>query len=201
VLSNRFSPHSAHASLEKFQHLKQQTSVAEYIHRFEEMMVLKQIDYLGLTEPYFISSFIVGLKEGIKHYLIPHNPQTLCETYWKAKELEKGILVNKSFFQHHQHTPNHNLTSTQIFTQKHPIQCQPPLPENPHPRPAHNPPPNRCPFSLENLESDGVAKNLGPQSRNFLASLEEPSMQCQWTLKNALLWSRVWRRKTTSFCR
>jgi hypothetical protein len=47
-------------------------------------MVLMQMDYPRLIEPYFISSFIVGFKEGIKHYLIPH---TLCEIYWKAKEL------------------------------------------------------------------------------------------------------------------
>jgi hypothetical protein len=77
MLSNRFSPHSAHASLEIFYHLKHQTSVSEYIYRFEEMIALMQMDYPGLIEPYFISSFIAGLKEGIKHYLIPHSPQTL----------------------------------------------------------------------------------------------------------------------------
>jgi hypothetical protein len=77
MLSNRFSPHSAHASLEFFYHLKHQTSVSEYIYRFEEMIALMQMDYPGLIEPYFISSFIAGLKEGIKHYLIPHSPQTL----------------------------------------------------------------------------------------------------------------------------
>jgi hypothetical protein len=70
--------------------------VAEYIKQFEEMMTLMQMDYPGLTEPYFVSSFIAGLKEGIKHYLIPHSPQTLCDTYWKANELEKGILLKKS---------------------------------------------------------------------------------------------------------
>jgi hypothetical protein len=60
------------------------------------MMALMQLDYPGLSESYFVSSFIVGLKDGIKHYLIPHSPQTLCDTYWKAKELEKGILHKKS---------------------------------------------------------------------------------------------------------
>jgi hypothetical protein len=49
-----------------------------------------------MEEPYYVSSFIAGFREGIKHYLIPHNPQSLCETYWKAKELEKCILVKKS---------------------------------------------------------------------------------------------------------
>jgi hypothetical protein len=55
--------------------------VTKYIQKFEEMMGLMQMDYPGLNEQYFISNFIAGLREGIKHYLIPHNPQTLCETY------------------------------------------------------------------------------------------------------------------------
>jgi hypothetical protein len=74
IVSNRFFSHSAHSSLENFYHLKQTSSVAEYIQQFEEMMSLMQIEHLGLSEPYFVSSFIAGLKEGIKHYLIPHNP-------------------------------------------------------------------------------------------------------------------------------
>jgi hypothetical protein len=60
------------------------------------LMSLMQMNYRGLIETYCISSFIAGLGDGIKHYLIPHSPQTFCETYWKAKELEKGILHKKS---------------------------------------------------------------------------------------------------------
>jgi hypothetical protein len=59
-------------------------------------MALMQIEYPNLPEPHYVSSFIAGLKEGIEHYLIPHSSQSLCETYWKTKELEKNILVNKS---------------------------------------------------------------------------------------------------------
>jgi hypothetical protein len=59
-------------------------------------MSLIQMYYPGLTESYFVSSFITVLKDGIKHYLIPHSPQSLCDAYWKAKELEKGILHKKS---------------------------------------------------------------------------------------------------------
>jgi hypothetical protein len=81
LVTNRFSHHSTHSSLEAFHHLKQTTSVTKYIQKFEEMMGLMQMDYPGLNEQYFISNFIAGLREGIKHYLIPHNPQTLCETY------------------------------------------------------------------------------------------------------------------------
>jgi hypothetical protein len=51
------------------------------------------MDYPSLTEANFVSSFITGLKDGIKHYLILHSPHNLCDTYWKAKEHEKGTLV------------------------------------------------------------------------------------------------------------
>jgi hypothetical protein len=96
MLTNIFSAHSSHTSLELFHHLKQTTSVSDYIQKFEEMMALMQTEYPGLTEAYFVCSFIAGLRNGIKHYLIPHSPKTLCDTYWKARELEKGILHKKS---------------------------------------------------------------------------------------------------------
>jgi hypothetical protein len=95
MLSNRFSPHSAHTSLKNFHHIKQTTYVADYIQRFEETMALMQMDCPNLSEPYFVSSFIAGLREGINHYLIPYSPQNLRDAYWKAKELEKGILAKK----------------------------------------------------------------------------------------------------------
>jgi hypothetical protein len=44
-------------------------------------MALMQMECPGLTGAYFINSFIAGLREGIKNYIIPHNPQTLCESY------------------------------------------------------------------------------------------------------------------------
>jgi hypothetical protein len=59
-------------------------------------MSYTQMDYPVLNEAYFVSSFIACLRDNIKYYLIPHHSQTLSDTYWKAKELEKGILVKKS---------------------------------------------------------------------------------------------------------
>jgi hypothetical protein len=81
MVFNRFSTYSSHTSLESFHHLKQSTSVAEYIHKFEELMALMQMEYPGLPESYFVSSFLAGLRDGIKHYLIPHNTQTLSDAY------------------------------------------------------------------------------------------------------------------------
>jgi hypothetical protein len=84
MVFSRFSGYSSDSSVENFHHLKQTTSVSEYIQKFEELMALMQMEHPGLTEQYFISSFIAGLKEGIKHYLIPHSPPKLSDTYWQA---------------------------------------------------------------------------------------------------------------------
>jgi hypothetical protein len=131
MVYNRFSSHSTHNSLESFHHLKQSTSIVEYILKFEEMMSLMQMEYPGPTEQHFVSSFITGLKEGIKHYLIPHILQSLCDVYWKAKELEKGILVKKSLL-----TPTSFYTkSTNSYTPHKPQTLpQPTLPHNPQPQ-------------------------------------------------------------------
>jgi hypothetical protein len=74
MISNKFATYSTHSSLENFHHLKQSTSIVEYIQRFEELMGFIQMEHPGLLECYFVINFIVGLKDGIKHYLIPHNP-------------------------------------------------------------------------------------------------------------------------------
>jgi hypothetical protein len=151
-----FYPHSAHASLEHFHQWKQQTSVSEYILRFEETMALMQMDYPGLTEPYFISSFIAVLKEGIKHYLIPHSPQTLCETYWKAKELEKSILIKKS------------LLSTPSAYKK----PQPYFNPNTHPKIA-----NPQPTSSSTKPPPATPNNLQPNTdKKYRSSLENRKM-------------------------
>jgi hypothetical protein len=108
MITNRFSTPSSHTSVENFHHLKQTTSITDYIQKFEELMTLMQMEHPRLNEQYFISSFIAGFKNGIKHYLIPHNPETLCDTYWKAKELEKDILIKKSLLTANSPYPKHN---------------------------------------------------------------------------------------------
>jgi hypothetical protein len=127
----RFSSHSSHSSLEHFHHLKQSSSVTDYIQKFE-LMALMQMEHPGLTKQYFISSFIAGLKDGIKHYLVPHNPQTLSDTYWEAKELEKGILVKKASLSnstvYSKPTITFTPTTPQIKSNPQPPAPQPKLP-------------------------------------------------------------------------
>jgi hypothetical protein len=152
MVYNRFSPHSSHNSLENFHHLRQTASVSDYIQKFVESMSLMQMDYPHLTEPYFISSFIAGLRDGIKHYIIPHSPQTLCDAYWKAKELEKGILVKKKSLLTSSNSYSKPNTTYTPATPTKPITPSPtpPLPK-PQPPPQANPPqPNKpLPFKKE----------------------------------------------------
>jgi hypothetical protein len=149
MVTNRFSFHSTHSSLEAFHHLKQTTSVSEYIQKFEELMSLIQMDYPGLSETYFVSSFIAGLKDDIKHYLIPHSPQTLCDTYWKAKELEKGILHKKSLMTTSPQylKPNPNTTATKFPNQNitvHQLNQPPNATNPPKPIPIKPKEPGKC---------------------------------------------------------
>jgi hypothetical protein len=92
------------------------------------MMALMQMDYPGLTKPYFISNFIAGLRDAIKHYLIPHNPHNLCEAYWNAKELEKGILLKKSLLTT---SPSYTTPPPPSSASQHPCKTQPTLTSQP----------------------------------------------------------------------
>jgi hypothetical protein len=76
--------------------------------------------------------------------LIPHIPQTLCETYWKAKEHEKGILVKKSLLSSSS-TYTKNTSSPPTYPLSKPqIPFQPCLPPKQSPQTNINPqPPNK----------------------------------------------------------
>jgi hypothetical protein len=141
MVSNRFSLHSAHNSIEHFHHLKQTSSVADYIQIFEELMAMVQLDYPGFNKSYFVSSFIAGLKEGIKHYHIPHAPQTLCYTYWKGKELVKGILIKKSLLSSN---PNYTKPATTYQPAKPPLPAQIANPQPPKQLPIEAREPGKC---------------------------------------------------------
>jgi len=118
MVCDRFAQHSTYDIVEQFHYLKQVTSVDQYIEQFEKFMALVQREHSLLDQTYYLKSFIAGLKDGIKHYLKPHSPQTLCEAYWKAKELEKGLLSRKSKFQ------SQRTTSFSQFPQKAPTTNQ-----------------------------------------------------------------------------
>jgi hypothetical protein len=97
MVLDRFSPVSHYGVVEQFNQTKQVSSVNDYILIFEEQMGIMQRAHPQMTESYYVQAFIVGLKDIIKHYLIPHNPISLIDCYWKARELEKGNLAKKTF--------------------------------------------------------------------------------------------------------
>jgi hypothetical protein len=100
-------------------------------------MSLMQMQYPGLTKQYYISSFIArlkegitGLKEGIKHYLVPHSSQTLSDTYWQAKEWEKVILVKKSLLTTSPYPKPHTSFTATTTTKLNPPQPAPTIPKS-----------------------------------------------------------------------
>jgi hypothetical protein len=88
-----------------------------------------------------VSSFIAGLRDRIKHYLIAHSPQNLCDAYWKAKELEKGILAKKSLLNQSNTFPKPNSTN---YPPKPQPQPQPTNQPNQKPTPVKTKEPRKC---------------------------------------------------------
>ena len=92
---DRFAAHSIYDIVEEFHAVQQhQTSVAQYIDKFEELMAIMRSENPMLREDYFVKCFVKGLREDIKHFAKPHRPKSLCEAYWISKDLEKGANAN-----------------------------------------------------------------------------------------------------------
>ncbi|KAE8690574.1 hypothetical protein F3Y22_tig00110894pilonHSYRG00006 [Hibiscus syriacus] len=87
-LCHRFCDRNYSDIIEEFNKLMQKGSVEEYQERFEELRpyLLQQNMHLG--EDYFISSFINGLKEELKHKVKVLEPKKLSEAYRQAKLYE-----------------------------------------------------------------------------------------------------------------
>jgi hypothetical protein len=78
--------------MEQFQHLKQTSSVNNYIDQFEEYMIQMKRDHPYLTDNFFLLRFIAGLKDTVKHSVKSHNPSTLRTAYWQARQQEQAYL-------------------------------------------------------------------------------------------------------------
>jgi len=65
MISERFNEISIYDAIGQFHNLKQQSSVKEYVEKFEELMGLVKRNNPSLTETYFVSSFTSGLKDYI----------------------------------------------------------------------------------------------------------------------------------------
>lgn len=71
-----------------FNKLRQTRTISEYEDIFEELRALVAHKNKGLSEEYFMSSFVIGLKDNIKNSVKMFRPQTLIDTVFLAKQEE-----------------------------------------------------------------------------------------------------------------
>lgn len=76
MIMDRFSELGVHEVISKFQSLQQTTNVTTYIDKFVECVALLRRDHLYLQESFFLSHFIGGLKNQIKHQVTCHQPRS-----------------------------------------------------------------------------------------------------------------------------
>ena len=93
LLLERFPDAGQHESMDQFQHLRQHTTVGQYIDAFEEWMIMMKRDHGYLTAHFFTLRFLSGLKDPIKHAVKCHQPPDLRTAYWCARQEE---LVHNS---------------------------------------------------------------------------------------------------------
>jgi hypothetical protein len=93
LLTERFPPMGEHETMEQFQHLKQTTTANNYIDLFEEYMIHMKRDHPYLTDNFFLLRFVAGLKDTVKHAVKSHNPSTLRNAYWQARQQEQAYLA------------------------------------------------------------------------------------------------------------
>ncbi|KAL4384039.1 hypothetical protein GQ457_15G021620 [Hibiscus cannabinus] len=90
-LCHRFCDKTFTDIIEEFNKLSQKSTVEEYQEKFEELKPFMIQQNASLDENYFVSSFISGLKEELKHRVKAHRPKTVDEAYRLAKLNELAI--------------------------------------------------------------------------------------------------------------
>ncbi|KAL4385166.1 hypothetical protein GQ457_15G026180 [Hibiscus cannabinus] len=90
-ICHRFSDKTYTDIIEEFNKLVQKTSVEDYQERFEELKPYMLQQNPHLEEIYFVSSFLSGLKEELRHKVKLHQPKSLTEAYRQAKLTELAL--------------------------------------------------------------------------------------------------------------
>ncbi|KAL4289482.1 hypothetical protein GQ457_14G000540 [Hibiscus cannabinus] len=131
-LCHRFCDKELTNVIEEFNKLFQHSSVDEYQTRFEGLQPFMLHHNSQLGEAYFVSNFISGLKEEIKHKVKVHAPTSLIDAYRKAKLYELALEVEniKQKYPYKQLPSSSTPFSTK--TQPQPTQ-EPPKPITPQP--------------------------------------------------------------------
>ncbi|XP_027160631.1 uncharacterized protein LOC113761725 [Coffea eugenioides] len=94
LVNRRFGDRERRDEVEEFNKLHQTTSVKDYQEKFEELSSLMLIRDPHLSESYFVSSFISGIKEEIKPMVKMLKPATLLEAFEIAEWQEQLLAFN-----------------------------------------------------------------------------------------------------------
>lgn len=83
--------------VEEFNKLRQDGLVEDYQKEFKELRAFVRLSQTSLTEPYFVSSFISGLKDKLRSMVKMLMPTTVKHAVKKAKlqELMLEAICNK----------------------------------------------------------------------------------------------------------
>lgn len=101
IVSGRFNTTSEYDIVGQFHNLKQIGTMVDYVDRFEELVTMVKRTNPTLSETYYISSFISGLKDYIQFHLQCHQPTFLSQAYWFAQRFEEANPSSKkpTYFQ------------------------------------------------------------------------------------------------------
>jgi hypothetical protein len=80
--------------MDQLQHLKQVSSVDQYINEYESWMTQMKSGRTYLPQDFFVDRFLSGLKDNIKHVVQCQKPTSLLSAYWYARQYEKSNLSN-----------------------------------------------------------------------------------------------------------
>ncbi|KAL4310801.1 hypothetical protein GQ457_01G015560 [Hibiscus cannabinus] len=132
-LCHRFSDKLHTDVIDEFNKLVQKTSVEEYQTKFEELQPLMLQINPSLDEEYFVSSFISGLKDELKHRVKVHEPRTVTDAFRKAMLYELSLEIDAKRTK----TPPYKSMTTPAFLSNlkpltpatiSPVKPSPPLP-------------------------------------------------------------------------
>ncbi|XP_052201138.1 uncharacterized protein LOC127807380 [Diospyros lotus] len=84
-LCGRFGEKNMTDMVEEFNKLRQQGSIEDYLRRFEELRAVIGIAHPSLSETYFVSSFISGLKDDMRSVVKMLAPATVKQAAEKAR--------------------------------------------------------------------------------------------------------------------
>ncbi|KAL5714819.1 hypothetical protein ACHQM5_016726 [Ranunculus cassubicifolius] len=110
ILCHRFSSEAHENIIGEFNKLIQLGSLQEYHNKFEELQPMVLQRNPGLTESYFVDSYISGLRDATRHTVFMFHPKTLAEAMSLARLQEATLSAtvqpsSTSFRQNTQSTP------------------------------------------------------------------------------------------------